>query len=479
MKFIKYKKGFTLIELIVVMAVIGILVLLAMPKFMGHTKEAKYTKLISNTKQLENASERYYMDNQDWPRLTDVPYSADQITAFAQKIHDSTGKVVTLDATGNYYDVDYATLSKYIHVPDDKTSYIIQNPVGNIYALENLTKSAEMRLTAVKVTGLILDNTDISISTGATQTLMTIIQPADATNKTVTWSSSNTAVATVNNTGVVTSISSGSTIITGTTQDGNFTSNCTITVQAPFTTETLTYTGNYQTWTVPKTGTYKLETYGAEGGGTGSAGTSGGKGGYAFGQVALTKGSNLYIYVGSKPTAVNLAGWNGGGAGISGISYGGGGATDIRTSTLLTSRIIVGAGGGGQGQYIGVNAGNGGGLSGDYGNGGSSCGEGGTQVAGGVGRFPSDGYGVMAGKSGSLGIGGNGVFSAWTVNYNAYSSAGGGGGYYGGASGGTGGHGGGGNGGGGSSYIGSLQNAGTTAGLNTGSGKAIITYIGQ
>ena len=72
------------------MAIIGILVLLAVPKFMGYTKEAKFTKLISNTKQLENASERYYMDKNDWPRLTDISYSSAQITAFSQKIYDIT-----------------------------------------------------------------------------------------------------------------------------------------------------------------------------------------------------------------------------------------------------------------------------------------------------------------------------------------------------------------------------------------------------
>ena len=44
----KNKKGFTLIELIVVMAVIGILVLLGMPKLSDHIKEAKFTKIINN-----------------------------------------------------------------------------------------------------------------------------------------------------------------------------------------------------------------------------------------------------------------------------------------------------------------------------------------------------------------------------------------------------------------------------------------------
>ena len=99
---IKNKKAFTIIELIVVMAIIGILVLLAMPKFMGYTKEAKFTKFINNTKQLENASERYYMENQDWPRLTDTPYTSLEINTFAQKIYDATGKEVALDTNGSY-----------------------------------------------------------------------------------------------------------------------------------------------------------------------------------------------------------------------------------------------------------------------------------------------------------------------------------------------------------------------------------------
>jgi len=104
------KKGFTIIELIVVMAIIGVLVLLAMPKFMGYTEKARLTAIKSNIKQVENASERYYIYKQDWPRLSDVPYTSAQITSFAQEITDKTGQIVTLDATGSYYDVDYSKL---------------------------------------------------------------------------------------------------------------------------------------------------------------------------------------------------------------------------------------------------------------------------------------------------------------------------------------------------------------------------------
>lgn len=51
------KRGFTLIELIVVMAIIGILVMLAMPKFMGYTEKAKLTNIQNDIKVAENKVE--------------------------------------------------------------------------------------------------------------------------------------------------------------------------------------------------------------------------------------------------------------------------------------------------------------------------------------------------------------------------------------------------------------------------------------
>lgn len=59
---LKNKKGFTLIELIVVIAVIGILVLLAAPKFLGHTKDAQVATMQADAKTLSNAALTYYVD---------------------------------------------------------------------------------------------------------------------------------------------------------------------------------------------------------------------------------------------------------------------------------------------------------------------------------------------------------------------------------------------------------------------------------
>ncbi|MBA6317000.1 Ig-like domain-containing protein, partial [Cellulophaga baltica] len=56
------------------------------------------------------------------------------------------------------------------------------------------------------VTGITVDPTVITITNGSTTTLTETIAPANATNQNVTWSSDNTSVATVNTSGVVTSV---------------------------------------------------------------------------------------------------------------------------------------------------------------------------------------------------------------------------------------------------------------------------------
>lgn len=82
----------------------------------------------------------------------------------------------------------------------------------------------------VAVTGVTLNKNNTTIYTGRTETLTATIQPADATNKAVTWTSDNTGVATVNN-GVVTGVSVGTATITVKTADGGFSATCTVTVE--------------------------------------------------------------------------------------------------------------------------------------------------------------------------------------------------------------------------------------------------------
>ena len=69
-----------------------------------------------------------------------------------------------------------------------------------------------------------------TVELGKTLTLLPTFNPSNATNKIVTWSSSDETVATVDNAGKVTPKKLGSTIITVVSQDGNKQANCTVTV---------------------------------------------------------------------------------------------------------------------------------------------------------------------------------------------------------------------------------------------------------
>ncbi|MBM6926569.1 Ig-like domain-containing protein [Pseudoflavonifractor phocaeensis] len=78
------------------------------------------------------------------------------------------------------------------------------------------------------VTGITLNKSTLGLGVGATETLTATVSPSDATDKTVTWTSSNTDVATVSG-GVVTGKAVGSATITAATTNGK-TATCTVTV---------------------------------------------------------------------------------------------------------------------------------------------------------------------------------------------------------------------------------------------------------
>ena len=219
------------------------------------------------------------------------------------------------------------------------------------------------------------------------------------------------------------------------------------------------YTGGEQTFTAPVTGTYKLETWGAQGGSY-STTFFGGYGGYSNGQVNLQAKEKIYINIGGQGNA-QTGGYNGGGN-VNDGDYGkaGGGATHIAlTSGKLASFInkvesmiiVSGGGGGAANRGFGYGDGNGGAGGGIIGNNGESVNH-------------TNGYGYAYGTGGSQTTGGRMIWIKGTADntqecrgsfgsgYGSLSSvkvaAGGGGGFYGGGASGHGGA------GGGSGYIG-------------------------
>ena len=76
------------------------------------------------------------------------------------------------------------------------------------------------KITLVDVTEVTLDQSELTLTVGDTETLTATVSPDDATDKTVTWSSDNTGVATVDSTGKVTAVAGGTATITVTATNG-------------------------------------------------------------------------------------------------------------------------------------------------------------------------------------------------------------------------------------------------------------------
>jgi uncharacterized protein YjdB len=80
------------------------------------------------------------------------------------------------------------------------------------------------------VTGVNLSATTLTIGRGATSRLLASVTPPNASNVGVTWSSSNSRVASVTTTGVVRGVATGTATITVRAKSGGLTSTCLVTV---------------------------------------------------------------------------------------------------------------------------------------------------------------------------------------------------------------------------------------------------------
>ena len=96
-------------------------------------------------------------------------------------------------------------------------------------------KKATCKVTVAQAaTGIALDKDELNIPAGKSASLKATISPSDASNKQVTWSTSDESIATVSSSGQVRGVSAGAAVITATAKDGSgVVATCTVSVVTP------------------------------------------------------------------------------------------------------------------------------------------------------------------------------------------------------------------------------------------------------
>ncbi len=160
--------------------------------------------------------------------VPDQPYTGSAITIDDYiVIKDPTR--LNPDSSGEYIlrkEVDYTV------------SYADNTEIGNatatITGIEHYTgsKAISFNIVIVNVKAVSLDKKEITLTAGDTSTLAATVFPKNATYQTVSWSSGNNSVATVDQNGIVTAVSPGTTSIIVKTMEGEYSDSCSVTVKA-------------------------------------------------------------------------------------------------------------------------------------------------------------------------------------------------------------------------------------------------------
>lgn len=195
--------------------------------------------------------------------ISDVETSKNGIKTFAADATNQdampqfqAGDQVSFEITGTKADDDITLITyKYNEEPSNSTvqyinqyvakgetqavSYKVRDLSEGVYQLKVKVSDEEVKtvyysvgtsaVSTVAVTGVQLDRATMTLKAGDNDTLIATVSPEDATDNSVTWTTSDPAVATVEN-GVVTAVAVGTATITATTTDGNKTATCTVTV---------------------------------------------------------------------------------------------------------------------------------------------------------------------------------------------------------------------------------------------------------
>ena len=129
----------------------------------------------------------------------------------------SSSSIATVTSAGQVFGLKAGTVTITCTSKDNTTVYA--------------TCQVTVKTPIVAVTGVKLDTSSTNMYVGSSRNLTATVSPTNATNKNVTWATSNSSIVSVTQSGTVTANAIGTATITVTTEDGGYTATCTITVK--------------------------------------------------------------------------------------------------------------------------------------------------------------------------------------------------------------------------------------------------------
>ena len=185
-----------------------------------------------------------YANNSQWSDFKEIV----ELAAIYTGLSLSSEKIEL--TVGEDFTINYSVLPDYVPTPmltwkssDESVATVddsgvvtaVKEGMATITAAtpNNLTATCEVTVKplVVEAEGVTLDKTTLNLTEGETATLLATVSPENTTDKTVTWTSSDATVASVNTGGVVTAIKAGTSTITVSTTSG-LTATCDVTVKA-------------------------------------------------------------------------------------------------------------------------------------------------------------------------------------------------------------------------------------------------------
>ncbi len=205
--------------------------------------------------------------------ITNIGYDQStniKVQIYQEGLNGALIKTITIGDlnVGGTEDFEYSIPSSYLNFENEANNKIFHlECVSDSKEVFLINNGLDLMIEPILVESISLNKQDLILTVGKTETLQANVNPVNAVNKSVNWVSDNTDVASVDQNGKITAMSTGTAQITVISTDGGFSAQCEVTVSveppaAPVVTATVDDGTVIMNWSATENATgYKIYTY--------------------------------------------------------------------------------------------------------------------------------------------------------------------------------------------------------------------------